>query len=167
MSLPPQQPGFAGPGDERRDTPGVQQSGPPLAGPSSRRARRLLLLGGIGALLVMLLVVVVLAVSAGGSSPRDTAEAFVKAFNDRDNDGVLDTLCGTTRGEHEALGGVFAGLGPDDEEFRFELREVRETGGGAAEADLVAIIDAAGTEVPTTYQLVQEDGEWRFCGVTS
>lgn len=156
MTVPPQQPGPAGPGGEQ------WSPGPP----PGRGGRHLLLLGGIGALLAVVLVVVLLAVFAGGSSPRDSAEAFVEAFNDRDVDGVRDELCEAERpgfDEDAAAGDPFGGV--PDESFRFELRDVRETGDDAAEADiaLVGSEDGEELELPVTVQLVEEDGEWRLC----
>jgi hypothetical protein len=70
--------------------------------PRGQRSRLPWILGGVGALVLIggVILLILLLGDGGdggnkGSTPQETAEAFAKAFNDRDTEGIKNLLCQT------------------------------------------------------------------------
>jgi hypothetical protein len=104
------------------------------------------------------------ACGGGGGDPAETVENYLQAKVEGDGDTLRGLLCSEmesalereTRSFESVSGVTIEGMACTFEESSSTVR---------CEGTIVALYGTEETEFPlTNYRVVQEDGEWRWCG---
>jgi hypothetical protein len=114
-------------------------------------------------LLALFLVALLLTACAGGSDPADTVEAYIEAKVQADGERIRQLLCSDLEATYQAEAMTFAGVSDATIEDMActQTEENRVTCTGR----IVALYGTEENEFPlTAYRVVQEGGEWKWCG---
>jgi hypothetical protein len=114
---------------------------------------------------VLLLGLLLLTACAGArsSDPAATVEAYLQAKIDGNAETVRRLLCSEMESVWEREAGTFATVSG----VRAEGMACTDVGGGkvSCEGKIVAVYGTEETEFPlVNYRVVEEDGEWKWCG---
>ena len=119
---------------------------------------------------LLIATALLLAACGGGSGNGDPAAAvqrYLQAKVSGDADGVRSLLCAAMEADAEREAGSFATVSGASIEGMTCARD-GETDRVKCEGKIVATYGQEKTEFPLgTYSVVQEDGEWKWCGEAS
>lgn len=120
-------------------------------------------------IIILLLPLAILAIacsSSSGSDPAQTVEAYMLAKADADADTIRQLLCSEMESVFERESRTFESVtGVHIEGMACE--QVGDTPVVSCQGTILAAYGTEETEFPlTTYRVVQEDGEWKWCGET-
>lgn len=123
-----------------------------------KQSKRLLLLG---------LMVVALVGCGGGDDPAAAVESYLEAKVAADEAAIRALLCSEMEADLERETLTFAGVsGAEIQEL--SCQRVGETDTVKCNGQIVALYGTEENVFPlTTYRVVQEDGEWKWCGESS
>ena len=116
-------------------------------------------------LFVSLLLIVALAAcaEAEGSDPADAVERYLQAKIDSDAGAMRPLLCSGMEADLTREAASFSGI-----DARIEGMDCAREGDSdvvTCSGAIMAVYGVETTEFPlTAYQVVQEDGEWKWCG---
>ncbi len=126
-------------------------------------------------LLLLLLLVIGLLAACGGGAPNSTpasgdaaaqaVEAYLTAKVKVDQEGVRKLLCSEKEKDFQTEATTFLGV----TEPKIESMKCSSIGDNKVKCDgkITAQYGAETNEFPlVTYRVVQEDGEWKWCGET-
>lgn len=114
-------------------------------------------------LLIILLFAGLLAACSSPRGPADTVEAYIEAKVQADEERIRQLLCSELEATYETEAMTFAGVSDATTEGMAcsEDGENRVTCAGR----IVALYGTEENEFPlTAYRVVQEGGEWKWCG---
>ena len=116
-------------------------------------------------LLLSLLFILVLAACGGGTAgdPAKTVESYLQAKADGDAETIQQLLCSEMEGVLERESRAFESVSG----VHIEGMACTDEGGGKVSCTgaIVATYGTEDTEFPlTAYRVVEEDGEWKWCG---
>lgn len=115
-------------------------------------------------LLILLPLFVIACSSAAGSDPAQTVEAYMQAKADADADTIRQLLCAEMEGVFERESRTFDSVSGVHIEG-MSCQQVGESDVVACEGTIVALYGTEETEFPlASYRVVEEDGEWKWCG---
>jgi hypothetical protein len=116
--------------------------------------------------LTLLLLCGLLAACGGGGDPAETVERYLAAKVSGEADTIRALLCSEMEADLEREAGAFASVS----EARIEGMECTRDGDTDRVACSGSIFATYGTEAADfplgAYRVVQEDGEWKWCGET-
>ena len=119
-------------------------------------------LGGAALVLILMVVGVVLLIrTVGSDSPRDVAEAYMEAVEDRDAGALRNLVCN----EHkdDAAEDVPSG---NNALVSWEIVSDSESGDSATVKVRVTVRVSGETNTATlSLKMIKEDGEWRICDI--
>lgn len=206
MTQPPQPPGPGGWGPQQprqqppggwQGQPGGQYPGgqqpqyPPQggyppgfdSGQPKKKSPLPWILGGVGAVVVIAGVVIAALLFTGGpGDPRETAQKYAEAMNQKDFANLAQMHCQKEQGQAEEFANpakAFEDEGmpaeqarelADSMKFNLTLDDVREDGADKAAArfsgDMAMSFAGQQQTLPVNQErpMIVEDGEWRFCG---
>lgn len=115
------------------------------------------------ALLLMIMILVSACSASGGDDPAATVvESYLQAKVDNDEDGIRSLICSELESEIENEAISFASV-------ESSIEDMSCTSDGnvvSCTGQIVAVYGTENREFPlTSYHVVEEDGEWRWCGV--
>jgi hypothetical protein len=114
----------------------------------------------------ILLLSLILLTACAGDDPAQTVENYLQAKVTSDADTIRALLCADMEANLEREIQTFSSVtGVEIEEMACK---VDETGNKVScDGRIVALYGSEETEFPlTTYRVIQEDGEWKWCGET-
>jgi len=117
-------------------------------------------------LLLILLAGLVLAAcsDAGGGDPAQTVEQYLQAKVDGDRTQIQALLCSEMESSLEREVRTFESVSGVSIEG-MSCQQVDETEAVQCQGKIVALYGTEQTEFPlVAYRVVQEDGEWKWCG---
>jgi len=117
-------------------------------------------------LLLILLAGLVLAAcsDAGGGDPAQTVEQYLQAKVDGDRTQIQALLCSEMESSLEREVRTFESVSAVSIEG-MSCQQVGETEAVQCQGKIVALYGTEQTEFPlVAYRVVQEDGEWKWCG---
>jgi len=103
--------------------------------------------------------------NAGGGDPAQTVEKYLQAKVDGDADVIRSLLCADMEQFLERESRTFDSV----QDVRIEGMSCEDAGNGRVTCTgaIKALYGTEETEFPlTNYKVVQEDGEWKWCGET-
>jgi ketosteroid isomerase-like protein len=103
--------------------------------------------------------------NAGGGDPAQTVEKYLQAKVDGDADTIRGLLCADMEQFLERESRTFDSV----QDVRIEGMSCEDAGNGrvTCTGTIKALYGTEETEFPlTNYKVVQEDGEWKWCGET-
>ena len=112
-----------------------------------------------------LLLIVALAACAGaeGGDPAETVERYLQAKIESDADAMRPLLCSEMEADLTRESASFSGI-----DARIEGMDCAREGDSdivTCSGAIMAVYGTETTEFPlTSYRVVQEDGEWKWCG---
>jgi len=116
---------------------------------------------------LFLLLILLLAACGGGGDPAQTVEDYLQAKVTGDADTIRALLCAEMEASLEREIQTFATVSGVELEG---MACTYDEAGGRVSCDgrIVALYGTEETEFPlTNYRVVQEDGEWKWCGETN
>jgi hypothetical protein len=100
----------------------------------------------------------------GGGDPAETVERYLQAKVDGDADTVRALLCAEMEAELEREIRTFESVSGVELQ-NMACERVDNSNRVACDGTIVALYGEEETEFPlVTYRVVQEDGEWKWCG---
>ena len=116
-------------------------------------------------ILLTLLLILMLAACGGGTAgdPAQTVENYLQAKADGDAETIQQLLCSEMEGVLERESRAFESVSG----VHIEGMTCTDAGSGKVSCTgaIVATYGTEDTEFPlTAYRVVQEDGEWKWCG---
>jgi hypothetical protein len=117
-------------------------------------------------LLLILLAGLALAAcsDAGGGDPAQAVEQYLQAKVDGDRTQIQALLCSEMESSLEREVRTFESVSGVDIEG-MSCQQVGETDAVQCQGKIVALYGTEQTEFPlVSYRVVQEDGEWKWCG---
>jgi hypothetical protein len=100
---------------------------------------------------------------SGGSDAADTVEAYIEAKVAADEERIRQLLCSELEATYEAEAMTFAGV--SDATIEGMACTQVEDNRVSCEGRIVALYGTEENEFPlTAYRVVQEGGEWKWCG---
>lgn len=131
--------------------------GPP---PPNGVSKKMLLIAGAGALVLAIIVVLVLVFAlGGGSSPKGTVESFIKAAQRQDCDEAFALLSDRFQEEQGSCAESEEDLIIQEDE-NVDITDVTLEDESGSKATVTAKASFEGEEIPITFALVKEDGDW-------
>ncbi len=113
---------------------------------------------------LLLLVFVMAACSGGGTDPAESVEKYLQAKVDGDATQIRSLLCSEMESVLERESRTFDSVSG----VTIEDMDCERDGEGnvvRCQGKIVALYGAEETEFPlVSYRVVQEDGEWKWCG---
>lgn len=104
--------------------------------------------------------------SGGAGDPAETVERYLTAKVSNDRDTVQSLLCSELEANLPIEAGAFASVS-DARIEDMECTRDGDTDRVTCAGTIVATYGTEATEFPlTAYRIVQEDGEWKWCGET-
>ncbi|MDX1613391.1 MAG: hypothetical protein R3300_03715 [Candidatus Promineifilaceae bacterium] len=115
-------------------------------------------------LLLLALAILALAACAGPGDPAETVESYLQAKVAGDRDQIRALLCAEMEAELEREARTFESVsGVALEEMA--CQRVGDSSTVQCEGRIVAQYGAEATEFPlVAYRVVEEDGQWKWCG---
>lgn len=118
-------------------------------------------------LLLLISILTIACTSSAGSDPAQTVEAYLQAKADADADTIRQLLCSEMESVFERESRTFESVTGVHIEG-MACQQVGDTPVVTCEGTILATYGTEETEFPlATYRVVQEDGEWRWCGETA
>jgi hypothetical protein len=114
---------------------------------------------------IISILIIISACSQGVvGEPVETVEQYINAKAKADRDAIRHLLCSEMEMEYEREANTFDGLS----EVRVEGLSCQKVPGSEnvnCQGKIIATYGTEDTEFPlTTYKVVQEGGEWKWCG---
>ncbi len=115
-------------------------------------------------LFLLLFVVLLVACSGGEGDPAETVESYLQAKVESDRQLIQANLCSEMESLLERESRTFESVsGVELEDMA--CQRVGDTDVVSCDGRIVALYGAEETEFPlVSYRVVQEDGEWKWCG---
>ena len=102
--------------------------------------------------------------SAGEGDPADTVESYLQAKVDGDKEALGSLLCSEMEAKLERESRTFESVS-DVSIDGMACERVADSDSVRCEGKIVALYGAEETEfILASYRVVQEDGEWKWCG---
>ena len=111
----------------------------------------------------LLFIALLFLVACGGSDPVETVEKYLQAKVDSDANTIRGLLCSEMEAVLERETRTFDSVS----DVTIEGMSCEFDGANAVRCDgrIVALYGTEETEFPlTAYRVIQEDGEWKWCG---
>jgi len=116
---------------------------------------------------VLLLLILLLAAacsSSSGSDPAQTVEKYMQAKADADADTISQLLCSEMENVFERESRTFESVSGVHIEG-MSCQQVGDSQVVSCQGTIVATYGTEDTEFPlASYRVVEEDGEWKWCG---
>lgn len=115
-------------------------------------------------LLILLLMALPLVACGGEGDPAETVERYLQAKVDRDREQIQANLCSEMESVLEREVRTFESVsGVELEDMA--CQRVADSDVVSCDGRIVALYGTEETEFPlVSYRVVQEDGEWKWCG---
>lgn len=113
--------------------------------------------------LALVVAATLLTSCGGGSDAADTVEAYIEAKVAADGERIRQLICSDLEATYEAEARTFAGVA----DASIEGMACTQTGENlvSCEGKIVALYGTEENEFPlTAYRVVEEGGEWKWCG---
>lgn len=116
--------------------------------------------------IILMIVLAACGGNPGGGDPAETVEAYLQAKINADRDGIASLICSEMEADIDAEAATFATVTNP----RLEGVECSATDANTVfcEGDIVATYGTQDRRFELlNYRVVQEGGEWKYCGETS
>ena len=115
---------------------------------------------------ILLCICALTACASETDNPAEVVERYLQAKVEGDRDTLRETLCLEMEASLEMEAQSFASV-TDVTIEGLECSRIGDTDAVQCSGEIVAVYGTEDTSFPlTTYRVVQEDGEWKWCGET-
>jgi hypothetical protein len=116
--------------------------------------------------IVLLAILCLVTEACGGSSVSDPAESVTKYLQAKvagERETIRGLLCATMEADLDREALSFSGVEANIQDMQCQREDNKDI--VACSGKIVAVYDGENTEFPLSrYNVVQEDGQWKWCG---